>query len=173
MPASQEVTMFEGLTFRVEPVEKPDPVYFTDQAPEFEVTIENDGSEYDFDGDSEFSWSITTDPTQIVHEGTRQFGPLEDGDTETVIIGNKLLAYEGHGTVGIGAAGASGSEDGFRTLRPGRSPSYDPAYSFSVWDRSHYKASIRNPKRLQKALIFTSIVLILFAFIQLLIAGFT
>jgi hypothetical protein len=171
MPATQTIDIFDGLEFRVEPVKDPDPVYFTSDKPEFNVHIQNNDAKYDFSEESTFTWTIETNPMQVVHTGEVEFGPLDCGEETTVTVGGKVLAYEGHGVFGIDTGGASGKSDSDRReLNAGRASSADPAYSFHVWDNSHYEASIRQPKRLQLAIFATSVLLILFAVIQVVLA---
>jgi len=171
MPATQTIDVFDGLEFNVEPVEEPDPVFFTSDNPEFNVHIRNNDAKYDFSEGSTFRWTIETNPMQVVHTNEVEFGPLDHGEETTVTIGGKVLAYEGHGVVGIATSGASGTkESGRRELLTGRANSADPAYSFHVWDNSHYDASIQQPKRLQRAMFGTSVLLIVFALIQVLLA---
>ncbi|WP_134670433.1 hypothetical protein [Halorussus marinus] len=171
MPATQTINVFDGLEICVEPVEEPDPVYFTSNEPEFEVHLRNNDAKYEFSEDSAFRWTIETNPMQVVHTGEVEFGPLDHGEETTVTVGGRVLAYEGHGVFGISTAGASGKSGSDRwELTAGRERSADPAYSFSVWDESDYNASIRRPKRLQLAMFGTSVVLIVFALIQILLA---
>jgi len=169
MPATQKVVEFEGLSFDVTPHEEPDPVYFTDQRPEFDVTITNEDSKYEWADDSCFRWQIEIDG-RPVHEGIEYFGPLDFGESETVRVGGKVLAFEGHAVLNISAGGASGNDDSDRwSLRAGNSREMDPGYTCRVWDKSHYDAQIRRPERLQKGIILTSLVLICFAIIQLVV----
>lgn len=171
MPATQTITVFDGLEINVEPVEEPDPVYFTSDEPKFDVHVQNNNAKYEFSEDSALRWTIETNPMQVVHTGEVQFGPLDHGEETTVTVGGKVLAYEGHGILGISTSGASGKNESHRwELNAGRQRFADPAYSFSVWDESDYNASIRQPKRMQLAMISTSVILIVFALIQILLA---
>jgi hypothetical protein len=171
MPATQTIDVFDGLEFHVEPVEAPDPVYFTSDEPEFDVHIQNNEAKYDFSEGSTFTWTIETNPMEVVHTNEVEFGPLDRGEETTVTVGGNVLAYEGHGVIGIATGGASGNSGSDRwELNSGRAQSADPAYSFHVWDDSHYDASIRQPKRLQLAMFVTSVLLILFAVVQVLLA---
>jgi hypothetical protein len=166
MPATQTIDVFDGLEFSVEPAEAPAPVYYTSDKPEFDVHIQNKDAKYDFSEESVFTWTIET-----MHTNEVEFGPLNRGEETTVTVGGKVLAYEGHGVFGIATGGASGkSGSDRRELNSGRAKSADPAYSFHVWDNSHYDASIRQPKRLQLAMFGTSVLLILFAVVQVLLA---
>lgn len=171
MPATQTIDVFDGLEFYVEPVEAPDPVYYTSDKPEFDVHIRNNDAKYEFSEESAFTWTIETNPMQVVHTNEVEFGPLDRGEETTVTVGGKVLAYEGHGIFGIDTSGASGEDSsGRRELKSGHAKSADPAYSFHVWDNSHYDASIRQPKHLQLAMLGTSVLLIIFAVIQVLLA---
>lgn len=171
MPATQTIDLLDGLEIRVEPVKEPDPVYFTSDEPEFNVHIRNDDAKYDFTEDSAFRWTIETNPMQVVHTDEVKFGPLDRGEEITVTVGGKVLAYEGHGVLGISTGHPSGKGGSNRwRLNAGGKRSADPAYSFSVWDESDYNASVRQPKRLQIALLVTSVMLIVFALVQVLLA---
>jgi len=171
MPATQTITVFDGLEIEVEPVEEPDPVYFTSDEPEFKIHLRNNDAKYDFSEESEIRWTIETNPMQVVHTGEVKFGTLDRGEETTVTVGNKVLAYEGHGVLGIATSGASGKGNSDRRkLNAGNQRSAEPAYSFSVWDESDYNASIRRPKQMQLAMIGTSAILIVFALIQILLA---
>lgn len=171
MPATQQLEFFEGLEVWVEPEEEPDPVYFTSDKPEFNVHLRNNDSEYVNTGDSEFRWTIESNPGAVTHTGVAEFGPVNYGEEVVVTVGGRTLAYEGHGVLGISVGGASGkASSDRREVSAGTDAGAQPAYSFHVWDESHYDASIERPKRLQLAMIGTSIVLILFAGLQILFA---
>lgn len=171
MPATQMIDVFDGLEFRVEPEEEPDPVYFTSNEPEFDVHITNNDSEYNYSEDSEFRWTIESSPENVVHTGEVGFGPLDNGEVTTVSVGGRVLAYEGHGVLGISIGGASGKGDSdLREVNAGRETGARPAYSFHVWDESHYNAAIERPRKLQLAMVGTSIVLIAFAAVQVILA---
>lgn len=171
MPATQVIDVFDGLEFRVEPHREPDPVYFTSDEPEFNVHILNNDSKYEFTKDSAVRWTIESDPENVVHTGDIEFGPLDHGEETTVTVGGRVLAYEGHGVLGISISGASGENGvGQRKLKAGTEASSRPAYSFHVWDESHYNSAIERPRKLQLAMVGTSIVLIGFAAIQVFLA---
>jgi hypothetical protein len=171
MPATQTIDVFDGLEIRVEPVQEPDPIYFTSDEPEFDVHLQNNDAKYEFAEESAFRWTIETNPMQVIHTDEVEFGPLDYGEEKTITVGEKVLAYEGHGVLGISTAGASGVSGSDRwELNSGKASSADPAYSFSVWDESDYTASVEQPKRLQLAMLVTSVMLIVFALIQVLLA---
>ncbi len=168
MPASQKVTVGDGIEFVVEPVEDPDPVYYTDQSPGFNIRITNNDGKWELGPESEFRWNIEIDGREVFSE-TKKFGPLDHGESTSITVGDRVLAYEGHGVFGIGAGGATGRKNDDRwDLRSKKRGT--PAYSFSVWDKSHYVASIDRPKLFQKTLIATTLVLIIFAAVQISIA---
>lgn len=168
MPAKQKQTYFEGLIFEVEPVEEPSPVFFTNQSPKFEITISNESSKYEFAEESEFRWTITTSPMQVVYTEEVSFGPLDHGEETKITVGGKVLSYDRHGVFGISVGGASGKKGSRRRrLTPGTKGNSNPTYSYSVWDKSQYEASIRRPQTLQKYLIYTSLALIIFAAVQI------
>lgn len=167
MPASQHIDVFNGLEIFAEPTKKPDPVFFTDQAPEFEVTLRNNDAKYEWSEDSSIRWTIETGKGDIIHTDKVEFGPLDNGEETTIMAGGEILAYEGHGVFGVATGSASSTSTNRRRLKAGRERNTDPVYSYSVWDRSHYNASVQWPKRLQIGLIVTSIVLILFAVVQI------
>lgn len=171
MPAKRPYEI-HGLRFEVEPVEPPEPVYFTDQSPEFKITITNtEQSETKYSEDNEIRWTVDTDPMQVVHSGKVEFGPLDIGDKETHIVGGEKPMYDGHSVVGIDISGVNSlTGSGPATVEPGRNQNGEPVYSFSVWDRFDYEASVKGPKRLQKGAILTSVVLIVFAFVQVVLA---
>lgn len=167
MPASQTETIFQGLEVTVEPVTEPDPVYWTDQSPEFRIQLHNsEDSKYEWTGGSELTINIEIDG-DLIHAETIEFGPLEYGEEETQVFESNVLAYEGHGVVSVDSGGAvnTGSEDRAK-LQPG-GHSFNPVYSFSVWDKSHYTSTVRRPRQLQLALLTTSVVLIIFAAVQI------
>ena len=170
MPASSTVSFFDGLEVSTEPTVEPNPVYYTDDCLNFTVSVENNNSKYEWADDSVVRWRVTIDGEER-DSGKIQFGPLENGEKEQAKIQTGALSYEGHGVLEFTSGGASGNSDSpLRTLHPGKWGSGDPAYSFSVWDKSHYQASIRRPKQLQVGIILTSIALIGFAVLQILLS---
>jgi len=169
MPASRDTEPFDGFVVTAEPVEEPDPVFYTDQTPKFEITFTNaENAKYRWGDDSKIRWNLILGRQQeVVYSEKVEPGPLERGEETTVTVETDVLAYEGHGVFAISSLGAIGSEPS--RLDPNRGTG-DPLYTFSVWDKSHYEASIQQPKHLQIGLVVTSIVLIIFAFIQVAIA---
>ncbi|QLD84792.1 hypothetical protein HWV23_03375 [Natronomonas halophila] len=171
MPAGQTVDHYDCLKFDVEPDVHPDPVYFTEQSPAFQVHITNDNSKYEWWEHSDFGWNMVVDG-DVVRSEREIFGPLDNGESTKTTIEPGVLAYEGHGVIEIYTGKAGQRRDTTRrNLHSNDERNCDPAYSFSVWDESHYEATVRRPKQLQKGIIFTSAVLIIFAFIQLVLAS--
>jgi len=172
MPASQEIESHGGLKIYVTAVDEPEPVYYTDERPKFKIELTNDDSNYDvWAEDSKLVWDIVIDGNST-HEDALHFGPLENGDTESHIVQSNVLSHEGHGVFGISTgsvAHVDGGEKG--RMNASRSRSSKPAYSFSVWDESHYDAQIRRPQKLQKGNLILSGALIFFALVQITIAA--
>ena len=173
MPAATKQIVFDGLEFTAKPVKKPDVVYFTHESPEFEVTLYNNDSKYEWAEESQFTWAIDISPKGVVHSDTVEFGPLDYGEEVSFTVGGEVLSYDGHGVLGVAAGSASGrGGSDRRALNSRKARDAKPVYSFSVWDKSIYDASVRQPKRLQKYLIITTIALIVFAVIQIRLAAF-
>jgi hypothetical protein len=174
MPAKPTYEPYDGLTITANAAPEPDPVMWTDSEPVFKVTFRN--SE---EADSETIWGegssirlvlkVDGDP---VWDGEVEFGPLGYGEEQTVEVDTAPLTYEGHAVLAVAVGGASGlNSDRPTELRAGRGTNTNNAiYAFSVWDKSHYEATVGTPKRLQAAIIGTSVVLIIFAAVQLYVA---
>jgi len=173
MPSKQEVEIYEfhetgnRVTASVEPVDHPSPIYYTDEAPEFEVTVTN-GLEADVDEDSEIAWYMASDAGAVIQEGRIQT-PLDSGESGTYVIGGENLAHEGHATISFDMAGVRNPSGPEASLSPGRShsPSGNPAYSFRIHDRETYERTHRKPLRYQKVTIALSVIIILVGLIQL------
>ncbi|UHQ98025.1 hypothetical protein HYG81_20610 (plasmid) [Natrinema zhouii] len=148
MPASQEIDDY--LTVNAKPIRPPDSVFFTDQSPEFEVEIAN-SSEYHFTEGSQITWAtaIGDGRPRPVHSGTIDID-LEPNESKTYIVEDDLLSFEGHGVFGIAFGGHSGQDTSNpRKLHSRPAKDYDPLYTFTVWDRSHYETVHEQPKDLQ------------------------
>lgn len=168
MPASQTLETYDGLEISAEPLTEPHPVFYTEENPKFRITIKNDNAKFDFIEGSSLRWTIETDPKEVVYTDIVEFGPLDDGDEISLDVGGSVLAYEGHGVFGVSIGNAKEVDDSHRRKLPHNFVDYSyPLYSFSVWDKSHYQASVRQPKRLQIGLLVTSVALIFFALIQI------
>lgn len=170
MPASKPAEMFPGFTAEVEPVEPEPDVYFTDQSPTFKLILRNP-SETTFVEGSSLRWylAIGDGMPEPVHTGLIQFelGPGEKVDFE---IGDELLAFAGHGVVGVGVRPARGANSSELKVRSGRvSDSYTPLYSFSVWDESVYETQHEYPQRLQRITIGLTGAVVLFAVLNFVI----
>jgi hypothetical protein len=99
-----------------------------------------------------------------------RFGPVEKGESECLEIQCGPLTYEGHAVCGISGKRALNHNDEGVKITSDRPDKHLPVYSFSVWDESHYESTVRRPKKLQFAIIFTSIVLTVFAAIQIILS---
>lgn len=169
MPASKSVDVFKGLHVEVEPINGEPDVYFTDESPSFELTVRNP-TEYNFAKGSSIRWVIAIGsgmPSPIYNEVVDIEVP--PGEERKYKIGGKLLAFEGHGVVGVSAGGATGLGDPDYELRERRARNYDPVYTFSVWDRSQYETLHERPKKLQKASLILSAAIVFFAIVQIIL----
>lgn len=170
MPASKSVDLFRGLVADVEPVgEEPD-VYYTDQSPKFVLTIHNP-TEYDFVEGSSIRWVLAVGsgiPSPMYDEELSIEVPA--GETREYEIGGELLAFEGHGVIGVSASGARDDGEPPYELWETEPRNYDPVYTFSVWDRSQYESLHERPKRLQRASLYLTGAVVFFALVQIFIA---
>lgn len=118
MPASQPVEFYRGLEGTIEPVGKESEVHFTDESPSFQLTLLNP-TDFEFVEDSAIIWVIAIgegEPEPIYSDKLEfELGPNE---SKTFEIGGQLLAYEGHGVVGLNCGGAR-TDEKERVLRPG------------------------------------------------------
>lgn len=174
MPASQTVDAFKdkGLLIDIEPISQEPTVYFTDQSPRFRLIIRN-RTEFNFVEGSSIRWVIAIGsgmPSPIYSEAIDIEVPA--GEEREYEIGGKLLAFEGHGVIGVSAGGALGSGDPNYELRERRAQSYDAVYTFSVWDRSQYESLHETPKKLQRASLYLTGAVVFFALIQIVLAFF-
>ncbi|WP_255192711.1 hypothetical protein [Natronobeatus ordinarius] len=194
MPASQTVTLIDGVDATVRAAEEDEhesksmleivmlsmrpgytdggdrTIYFTDEKPNFRVEVTNE-TEYNFVEGSKISWCIAIGEgmPKPVHRGTIDIN-IPSGETREYEFGGDLLAFEGHGVVGLTSGGHSGGSKSLdRTLSSGSLNTYSPALSFSVWDREHYKVIHEGPKKMQETAVFITIVVAMVGLAQLLI----
>jgi len=175
MPASQEVSIGLGLKANIEPVAEPEHVFFTDQKPKFKATIKNVGENLFLSG-SKFKtvFKITGSGDSyaqvFIHELDE---PLEIGEERSWRFGNRLLGYEGHAVVGFNQGGArgSGGSDGYTARINSRPNVSEPAYTFSVWDESQYKALHTIPLKWQRRAFWLSVALLVIAVAQITFFG--
>jgi hypothetical protein len=192
MPASQPVTFHESLEATVKPVDEGEDdglsllqrarnevepgetsggrrtIYFTDERPRFTVEITNN-TEYDFVEGSSVSWYIAIGDgmPKPVYQGKLDI-EIPQGESREYEFGGELLAFEGHGVIGLSAGSHSGKGDSVeRELRPGSGTNYSPAYSFSVWDRDHYQVIHERPKEMQKTAMIITFVVAMVGILQL------
>lgn len=172
MPASRTVEVFRGkIEAEVEPVEAHREVFFTDEAPDFKLILRNT-SEHNFVEGSEIKWCIAIGSGRPEPFHSEDVGfELPPGGEVELDIGGEVLAYEGHGVIGVDTGSASGRGDPDYELNAGRRPeNYDAVYSFSVWDRSQYEAQHEYPLLLQKRSVYLTAGIVVFAFLSLLVA---
>lgn len=146
-------------------------VYFTDQEPRFEITIENNTS-LDFRDDSHVAWVIAIGqgrPEPFVREQYTNLS-IPAGDDCTIEVSGEPLSLEGHGIVGLGHGSFLDVEPDKGTLRftagDTQKERYEPLATFSVWDREHYEVVHEQPQRAQQFAIFASVGIVFFAVVQ-------
>lgn len=168
MPASEPVELVEGLWASVDPIDQPRPVYFTHERPTFDLKLLNRSDHHVVDG-SRMNWAVGVGsgmPEPIHREAIDIEVPK--GESRHYEIGGKLLAFEGHGVVGVSCGGLGGSPDGDeRTVRASGSSSYSPVYTFSVRDEAHYELTHERPRRVLRWTMVLSGLVVLLALIQL------
>lgn len=171
MPASKPTEVFRGLTAGIEPVGSEPEVFFTDQSPAFRLTLRNTSENTFVDGCS-LRWylAIGDGMPEPVHTGLVEF-ELEPEEKTEFVIGEDLLAFAGHGVVGIRMRRASVKNDTNINVSAGReSARYIPLYSFSVWDQSEYESQHEYPLRLQKLAVYLTAGIVVFSILSLLVA---
>ncbi|MFC6616095.1 hypothetical protein ACFQAS_14365 [Halopenitus salinus] len=161
-----------GLKIGAEPRDKPSPVLWTDSQPTVEVTFSNN-SDVQWREDTAVHFWIEIDDDVVWSQNVEMGMELAPGETTTVTVETGPLTYEGHAVLGFSISSGININSEPRSLEPGDSTyTLHPTSAFSVWDRSHYVSTVKRPKQFQKGIIFTSIVLILFAGVQLWFAYF-
>mgnify|MGYP000167241678 CR=1 FL=1 len=161
-----------GLEIGAEPTNKPSPVLWTDSCPTVEVTFSNN-SEVHWREDTAVHFWIEIDDDVIWSQNVEMGTELAPGETTSVTVETRPLTYEGHAVLGFSIFSGINIKSDPRSLEPGDSTdTLYPTSAFSVWDRSHYVSTVKRPKQFQKGIIFTSVVLIFFAGVQLWLAYF-
>jgi len=147
-------------------------LYFTDQEPEFEITIENNTS-LDITDQSHLQTILAIGqgrPEPFIKERHQNFS-IPAGGERTVEISGEPLSLEGHGIVGIGRGNLHDVEKDrseFRfTASNVRKDVYEPLATFTVWDREHYEVVHEQPQRTQQFALFASFGIVFFAVVQL------
>jgi hypothetical protein len=175
VPASQtlDYTHHGYLELRINPIDEPENVYFTEQRPKFEIVVSNKSDRYvTTKGEGGMRWILGIDPTgqETIASGSFHFH-LDPGEEHTEVIEPGLLAYESNAVMGV--TGVSTTE----TKRSGKDAIlFDVGiqdnikkilYTFTIWDRSHYDAVHEQPKKLQKWVVYLSVLVVVLAVIQL------
>lgn len=180
MPASQTVdlTRYGYLELSIEAVSEHQDVYFTDQSPRFELIMRNktDRVLKSREGDyfTGFQWilELGAGKEKTLAKGTVEF-TLQPGETQRELVEPGLLGYEGNAVLGVRGSDLSGGRDkGEEPIEFGINLKGDTLtsvlYTFTIWDRSHYKTVHEHPKMLQKWIIFFAGLTSILAILQLL-----
>lgn len=180
MPASSEVfyTRYEKIRIDVDPLHEPDRVYFTDEAPEFELVLMNETDQHVTSYEDEgIYWALalgTGIPEAYKWESEEV--EIEPHGEQRITIGGELLAHEGNASIAInrniGLRGGKDHDPLTLDPTPYNKDNLLNLYTFTIWDRSHYEAVHEQPKRLQKWVVRLSILVALLATIQIVIGLF-
>lgn len=174
MPASQAIDIYPELTVEVEPIDDEPEVYFTNQKPKFNLKISN-STDYNFIEGSELTWliAIGSGMPEYTYKDYLSF-EIEPGEEKEFEIGGELLAFEGHGVIGVstGHPRRRGDQD-FELQRANNVSRYNAVYTFSVWDKSQYEMVHELPKKLQKIAIAGTAAIVFFSIVQLVITLLT
>lgn len=169
MPASRTKIFYDGFEITAEPIEDPSPAFWTESTPTFEIQFSNaEDSICEWSDECSIRVGIDVDGERVWSESV-DFGPIDYGEPYSTRVTAEPLTLEGHGVLGVATSGVSGlrSETPSTMKSAQRSAGLSPVYTFGVLDRSQYEATVKMPKKLQRALIITSVVLILFAAAQI------
>lgn len=180
MPASTEIyySRYENIRIGVEPVEEPDSVYFTDEAPEFELVITNETDRHVTSYEDEGVIWVLALGTGIpeAYKWESEEVEIEPHGEQRIRIGGELLAHEGNASIAInrniGFRGNSSDDPIVLDPGPFDKENLRNLYTFTIWDRSHYEEVHEQPKRLQKWVVFLSVLVALLAAIQIAIGLF-
>jgi len=167
MPSSRSAEIAKGVEVEVAPKEERDPVYWTDDRPVFEMSVSVGQEANDMiSSSSSVRFSIWIDDSISINK-VQKFGPIKKGGSERLEVECEPLTYEGHAVCGVSAkTSISGGDDEGDKITSNRPEKHKPVHSFSVWDKSHYESTVRRPKHLQYAIIFTSFVLIVVSVLE-------
>ncbi len=171
MPVTQSQNL-HGLEITVSPADEPSPVLWTDTEPTLEVLFKNT-SDITWLDETEVHVRIEIDDNVVWSEEVKMDRDLSPGESTKVSVKSTPLTYEGHAVVGFSISGVENAtnDDHPSSLNSGNNTyKLHPTSAFSVWDESHYISTVRRPKQFQKGIILTSVVLILFAAVQLWLA---
>lgn len=145
-------------------------LFFTDECPYFHIEITNN-TEYDFIEGSQISWCVAIGEgmPEPVYSGTIDI-ELSQGETKKYELGGNLLAFEGHGVVGLTSGGHSGrGNSAERELSSGNLSTYSPVYTFSIWDREEYREIHQKTREAQEASTTAALILMFIGLAQLLL----
>ncbi|SEK69948.1 hypothetical protein [Haloferax larsenii] len=167
MPAHQKVNLFrDQLTAEVRPAESDRDIYFTDERPEFILSITNNMN-VGIGGESSLTWMIAVGdekPKPHIREDIDVSVPAKE--TVEFTIGGELLAFEGHTILGLNTGGMRAPHSDSPVLQKSSGSSYKPALSFTTWDREHYRVIHEQPKRTQEFALVSSISIVTLAIVQ-------
>jgi len=175
MPSKRELgwthTKLEGsIDAYIEPMDE-EPVYYTDQEPNFEITIENN-TQYDFRESSVIKCILAIGQGRPAPFITKTFAnfDISAGESRTIEVFDEPLSLEGHGIIALGGGSIPRVDDEEKTMRftatSFTKEKYEPLATFSVWDREHYEILHENPQRAQQFSLFASVGIVFFAVIQ-------
>jgi len=160
MPSSRSAKIADGVHVDAVPKKDPAPVYWTDDCPKFEITISvAEDADDMIAADSSIRFLIWIDDSISINE-IQRFGPIDKGESVTIEYECEPLTYEGHAVCGVSAKTSIVRNEKGTGVTSNRPERHKPVYSFAVWDESHYESTVKRPKHLQYAIIFTSAVLI-------------
>jgi hypothetical protein len=161
-----------GLEITAEPAEEPFPVLWTDSEPTINVEF-NNTSDDTWTSDTTVHVRTQIDDNVVWSDEVKMGTDLLPGESIEVSVDATPLTYEGHAVLGFSiSSGDNVNNDDHPSSLNAGAEDYKlyPTSAFSVWDKSHYISTVRRPKQFQKGIIFTSIVLIVFAAVQLWLA---
>lgn len=173
MPATRELSWthpdIDGQIIATVELEEKDGVYFTDQEPNFEITIKNDTA-YDMNERSSVAWAIAIGqgrPEPFIREYTGGF-EIPAGEERSVTGTDVPLSLEGHGIIALGSGRIDPHNgDGIQfTASDNSKEKYEPIATFSVWDREQYEVLHEQPQRTQHLALFASVGIVFFAVLQ-------
>jgi len=170
MPASQKVQLHSlGVSAEVEPVDTDRRLFFTDERPEFELTIHNE-MDAKLDDESELRWGVGIGegkPEAHIQDSV-DVGEIPSNEARTVEIGGELLALEGHGVIALKAGGVSNPSGDVRSLSSNDlKENYEVPYTFSVWDRENYETVHERPVKYQRFSVFFAVVVAVLGLVQI------
>lgn len=174
MPGKQKVS-YAGLELEVEPIPGERGIYFTDESPEFLLRIHNTlNKRIKSSGQGAIVWFYgfgSGSPEAVTYGPPITFDVEPKGTIERK-IGNKLLGYQGNGTIGIFTAMQEevieSDNDKERILKlPPMRRNYETLYTFTVMEREFYRKIYEYPTKLTKIMTILTILIAIFTAISL------